>query len=283
MKDLELEDFDQHLSSYKEDFQPDVAAGQRRLRARIGGVSTRQAAVRRLGRPAWFGMAAAVLLLLAAGYFMFTGDTTTFSNDTNAPMAVNLPDGTKVLLQQGAELGYGEKYNQQARRITLAGQAFFEVHKDKTRPFLVNTEETELRVTGTAFNLRINGEELEVEVSEGSVELHRRGEVTAVAAKHRGLSVAGKKCFLAKAENLNRHAWRTGRMTFQGTPLAEVVQTIRNNYGLSVSYDSDCDFPLSGAFAGNDPLGVLRSIAQLGGGELTENPEGSWVLEDICE
>lgn len=279
MKDLDLKDFDQQIASYKAGFQPDLTAAQDRLHARLGAVPVRSAAVRRLGKPAWLGVAATVLLLLVAGYFLFSAGKTTLYNDTDAPLAVTLPDGTEVLLQQGAELSYDKAYNEEERLVTLVGQAFFEVHKDKQRPFLARAAGTVLRVTGTAFNLRIEGEELEVEVSEGSVDLHREGKVMAVGAKQCGRSVPGKQWELMEAENLNLHAWRTGKLTFQGTPLATVLETIGKNYGLKITYTPDCDFPISGAFAADGPLAVLRSIAELGGGNLVESHDGSWVLE----
>jgi len=139
-----------------------------------------------------------------------------------------------------------------------------------------------LRVTGTAFNLRVAEDELEVEVSEGTIELHREGEVTKVGAKQCGLALPGKPCSLMKAANLNRHAWRTGTLTFHATPLAVAIKTIANNYGLTVESPADCDFPVSGTFASDDPVAVLRTFAQLGGGEVKVDSDKEFALVGIC-
>ncbi|MFK8161833.1 MAG: FecR family protein [Lewinella sp.] len=240
------------------------------------------AVVRPLRRFRWSSVAAVVLLLVTAGYLLLAGDgATEFVNTSDAPMAVSLPDGTEVLLQEGATLSYPVDFNETDRHIELSGQAFFEVHKDYDRPFLVNTSETELRVTGTAFNLRIDGEELEVEVSEGSVELHREGLVLPVKAKECGLAYAGKKCVLMKAENLNRHAWRTGTLTFNRTPLNTALKTISNNFGLEIKLPVACDFAVTGNFNGKKPIAVLETIANMDGGSLQELAENRYQMSDM--
>lgn len=289
MKQPDATDFDQHLASYKEDFTPDVFRGLERLRARVDTKSTdvsRPATVRRLSRPSLLSAAAAVLLLLAGAYLALAGNgNTVLLNDTDAPLARVLPDGTRVLLQQEAELTYGKSFNEFDRLIDLKGQAYFEVHKDADRPFLVNTSETELRVTGTAFNLRVNGDEMEVEVSEGAVQLSRKDQVLEVKARHCGLALPGKKCSLMDAANLNRHAWRTGTLRFQGALLPDVVKTIGNNYGYKIDLAGDCNFPVSGTFATDDPVGVLETLAALGGGQLVVHPgqAKSFALKGVCE
>lgn len=269
MNSPDLQNNDQHISSYKESFTPDTEAGLSRLRDRIGESPGSQAKVRRLSRRSILSIAAVALLLLSAGALIFAGDgTTRVENTTNEPMAMSLPDGTEVLLQQGAEISYGADYNVTDRLIDLDGQAYFEVVKDKDRAFLVNTSKTELRVTGTAFNLRVSGEELEVEVSEGSVELHQGGEVFPVKANHCGHIVPGKPCVVMTAKELNRHAWRTGVLRFTDVPFSDVIKTVSNNYGFIVDYPEGCDFPVSSNFSNNDPVSVLQTIADLGQGEL---------------
>lgn len=264
-----MQNFDQYIPSYKEDFSPDVEAGLHKLHDRIGGSSRRQAKVRRLSRRSILSAAAAVLLLLSVGLLIFSGDgSTSIENTTDQPMAVSLPDGTEVLLQQGSGITYGADYNVTDRLIDLDGQAYFQVAKDAERSFLVNTSETELRVTGTAFNLRVTGEELEVEVSEGSVELHRDGDVVPVKANHCGLAVPGKACVVMTAKELNRHAWRTGILRFNDTPFTDVIKTVSNNYGFDVDFTEGCAFPVTSNFSNDDPVSVLQTIADLGQGNL---------------
>ena len=286
MNASDIKDFDKHISSYKEDFTPNASAALTRLHALMGESTNETVAViRPLSKFRWLSAAAVILLLITAGYLAFAGDgVTEIFNATDAPMAVALPDGTEVLLQEGATVSYPVDFNDTDRHIELSGQAFFKVHKDYDRPFLVNTSETELRVTGTAFNLRIDGEELEVEVSEGSVELHREGQVIPVKARQCGLAIPGKKCILIEAENLNRHAWRTGLLTFKSTPLSIALKTISNNFGMEIIVPTACNFPVTGNFDGKNPVAVLETIAAHGSGSLEQLAPGRYQLSDmVCD
>lgn len=283
MNTSDIKNLDQYASSYKEDFTPDTEAALARMRTRLPkSVEPKGAVVRPLGKFWWTSAVAVALLLLTAGYFVFAGDgVTEYANTSGAPMAVALPDGTDVLLQEGAILSYPVDYNETDRHIQLKGQAFFEVEKDADRPFLVTTAETELRVTGTAFNLRIEEDEMEVEVSEGRVELHRQGLVVPVIARQCGLAVLGKKCAVMEAQNLNRHAWRTGTLTFNGTPFNAAIKTISNNFGMDIKVPADCDFPVSGNFVGQNPVDVLRTIASMNSGKLEELAADSYQFSGI--
>lgn len=283
----ELQKIDQHISSYKEDFSPNVEAGLRQLHGRISSAANPPAKVRRLSRRSLLSIAASLLLLISVGFLLLIGDGSThIENATNKAMAVTLPDGTEVLLQQGAELSYGADYNEVDRLIELEGQAYFQVAKNAQRPFLVNTSETELRVTGTAFNLRVEEEELEVEVSEGSIELHREGEVVPVKANQCGLALPGRASVVMTAKDLNRHAWRTGVLRFESLSILEVVEIISNNYGFSVSVTDGCDFPFSGVFSNGDPVSILETVALYGQGELKVVDEETKVFSVLlpnCE
>jgi len=285
-------EIDQLVTSYGTDFTPQVEAGLLKVRQRITagaqhagarkGPAERQVAVTRpLNRRRWLAAAASVLLLVTAGYFIGFSGTTSITNTTEAPLAAELPDGTRVTLQKGAEISYARSYNDTERRIELHGQAYFQVQKDASRPFLVGTSETELRVTGTAFNLRIDGEEMEVEVAEGSVELSRQAEKVQVGVRQCGLAKAGRAPVLMPAPHLNRHAWRTGSLHFDNTPLAEVLETLRKNFRVGIVGVKDCNFEVTATYRSQDPAAILQDIAKLGGLKLRTTND-RYELTGLC-
>ncbi|MEM9930070.1 MAG: FecR domain-containing protein, partial [Bacteroidota bacterium] len=152
MNVTDSDNFNRHLSSYKEGFNPDPEQGLARLYQRLDTAPVvKTATVRSLGQRKWLGIAASLLVLIVAGFLLLREEgATILTNPSPTPMAVELPDGTDVLLQEGASLRYADDYNANDRRVDLDGQAYFQVHKDATRPFLVSTDSTHLRVTGTA-------------------------------------------------------------------------------------------------------------------------------------
>ena len=90
---------------------------------------------------------------------------------------VQMPDGTLVSLEQGSTLDYPDQFSGKTREIYLKGEAFFEVTKDATHPFIVHTELLKTTVLGTSFNVEAypEGNEARVVVVSGKVKV----EVTA--------------------------------------------------------------------------------------------------------
>lgn len=86
---------------------------------------------------------------------------------------VILPDGTAVWLNARSSLHYDKSFNKQLREVYLEGEAFFEVKKDQKRPFIVHTSDIDIRVLGTAFNVKSYGEEDKIEATlvHGSIQV----------------------------------------------------------------------------------------------------------------
>ena len=286
------QDIDSLASDYGNHFTPDVENGLARLHRTID-IDRSGAKVRRLNIRHYLSIAAGILLLITA-FFYFSGDDQVILNDTDQPMAVALPDGSKVILQQGSSISYdgadagwqpgNPSLSQDAeRRVEINGQGFFTVAKDPSRPFLVTGGNTTLRVTGTEFNLRIEDEELEVEVSEGSVELDFEDGTLPIAAKQCGIAKAGARPVMMDAPNLNRHAWRTGQLVFENASLADVITTLHNNWDVEVSLPDGCDYPISGNWKSKDPSAILDGIAKLGGGSCKSKGNNRFDLLDVCK
>ncbi len=67
---------------------------------------------------------------------------------------VKLPDGTTVVLNADSKLSYMHEFSGKIREVYLSGEGYFDVAKDSTRPFIVHTDKINIRVLGTAFNVK---------------------------------------------------------------------------------------------------------------------------------
>lgn len=87
---------------------------------------------------------------------------------------ITLPDGTKVKLNSGSKLIYPSEFEDKMRIVTLEGEAFFDVAKETSRPFFVNTHPISVKVLGTSFNVKSYKEEnyIETTVESGSIEIY---------------------------------------------------------------------------------------------------------------
>ncbi|HMR83076.1 MAG TPA: FecR family protein [Niabella sp.] len=86
---------------------------------------------------------------------------------------VMLPDSTLVVLNSDSRLTYDNRFNRHTREVRLTGEAFFDVKHDSEKPFIVHTEKTDIKVLGTAFNVRNYPQEdlMETSLIRGKIEL----------------------------------------------------------------------------------------------------------------
>lgn len=125
----------------------------------------------------WAAAAAAVFIIwfFARGI----GDTSSKAIDnavsTNAGYKahIDLPDGSKVWLNGDSKITYKGDLKGKTREVFLSGEAFFDIAKDKSRPFIIHTRTINLKVLGTAFNVRSyeNDKETETALVHGSIEV----------------------------------------------------------------------------------------------------------------
>jgi ferric-dicitrate binding protein FerR (iron transport regulator) len=152
-----------------------------------------------------------------------------------------LPDGSSVWLNSGSELKYKSSFNSQIRDVELDGEAFFEVKKDQSRMFRVNTGAVSIEVYGTAFNVKNYSEEkkLEVTVETGNVGVIENGNKLAELTKGKQVSInkeTGVALFnTADVEIVS--AWKNNELVFDGTPFEEVIRYLERWYGVNITIE----------------------------------------------
>jgi len=135
-------------------------------------------------RRAWWmgsGIAASILGLFV---IMRTGEIknntpvtkvagNTISTRPGSKSKIELPDGTQVWLNADSKLEYNGDFSGKLREVKLSGEAYFDVVKDKTRPFIIHTSTVQVKVLGTAFNVRSYPKDKTTETAliRGSVEV----------------------------------------------------------------------------------------------------------------
>lgn len=149
-----------------------------------------------------------------------------------------LDDGTKVYLNADSKLLYPEKFTASSRKVSLDGEAYFEVTADKKHPFVVELPNgAAIEVLGTAFNVQAysKDEDINVALDHGKINL-----VSASNKKHELLpqqklvyKKSTENVFIAKDENTEADsAWKDGYIVFNDTPLAEVIKTLNRVYNV---------------------------------------------------
>jgi len=123
----------------------------------------------------WLKIAAAILLIAGIGILYRVYDVgkkdgavsiaKTFKTKGGERKKITLPDGSTVLLNAQSSLSIGKEFNETCREVVLKGEAYFDVIHNKNKPFKVHTEEFNINVLGTAFNVKAYPDEISSEAT----------------------------------------------------------------------------------------------------------------------
>lgn len=168
---------------------------------------------------------------------------------------VVLPDSSHVWLNALTKIRYDAKFVKDQRKVYLEGEAYFEVTKNPSKPFVIEAGNSITTVLGTAFNLRARKGEttVVVSVSEGKVAFTgklMKKDVKLLPGDKGILDFEKKQVEQVKNPDPNFLAWKTGKLTFKNTPLSEVVSKLSDVYGRSVMVEdaNKADIPFTSTF-----------------------------------
>ena len=95
----------------------------------------------------------------------YTPSNCTIATKYGSKTSVTLPDGTKVWINAGSKLTYGNDFGNTLREVNLTGEAFFDVTHNAEKPFIIHTSKMDIKVLGTEFNVRCYPDEKKIETS----------------------------------------------------------------------------------------------------------------------
>lgn len=164
---------------------------------------------------------------------------------------IRLLDGSQVTLKQGSSLTYTDQFGDEYRQVVLEGEAFFEVKRDETRPFIIATGETSTTVLGTSFNIRQQEQAVTVTVVSGRVslsELNSEQEVILVKGEAGTYLTTSQQLVKDKNKDPNLLSWKTGRLVFDNQPLEVVLKDLSRHYDIEMLSDRTLEETLTVEF-----------------------------------
>ena len=154
-----------------------------------------------------------------------------------------LSDGTKVFLNADSELKYPVEFSDGKRIVDLKGEAYFEVHKDSLRPFVVRVNGAEVTVLGTSFNVNTYGDDGQIyttlvngavrvsSVKNGQAEVLKPGMQSVMDVQSGQLTVR-------EVDVEPYVAWREGRFVFRTMTLDLIMRQLQRWYDFEVFYQN---------------------------------------------
>lgn len=181
----------------------------------------------------------------------------TLSTPKGGQYKLRLPDGTDVWLNAASSITYPTAFTGADRKVTITGEVYFEVAKDKTKPFKVNVDnKSEVEVLGTHFNINSYGDDGSIKTTllEGSVRVASRqwpvgGEektkgreefVTLKPGEQAVSSRAHSPFTIDHSPDLDQvMAWKNGLFNFNKANLKMVMAQLSRWYDIDVKYEGD--------------------------------------------
>lgn len=236
---------------------------------------------------AWIGKVAALVVLGAGGLWAYhqwsaTPDQVLATHQNTETLL--LADQSVAVLYHETVLSYPEKFTNSTREVSMErGEAFFTIAPDKDHPFIIHTRAGDVRVVGTAFNLAVAGDQLEVGVSEGKVMVISSKDTAYVTA---GITARMRDQVIEVADSVDANAWAyaTHRLIFSATPLEQVLRVVEKTYHqpVNVSNSQIKRCTLTGTFDNVSAEKLLTFVAESLNLSLTKNGNGFILQGEGC-
>jgi len=207
---------------------------------------------------------------------------------------IQLSDGTRVWLNSGSKLGYDANYGVKFRKVTLVGEAYFDVAKDAQHPFIVTTSTISIKVLGTQFNLRSysNDKTTEAALIRGQIELtvlknpekkiilkasekltvvNNNEPVAVKATSSTGSArvteetplIALSRIHKAKQDTLPSEAlWLENKLAFDAEEFESIAQKLERRYDVTIVFGNDAVKRLrfTGRFQNESIIKALKAL-----------------------
>jgi transmembrane sensor len=154
---------------------------------------------------------------------------------------VQLPDGSQVWLNAASSLKYPTAFATSERIVELSGEGYFEIEKNKTKPFKVKLADgSEVKVLGTHFNIIAyeNEKSKEVTLLEGSVEITKGNNQQNLTPGQQGRIISSKIILVSAADTEQVTGWKNGQFIFHDADIQSIMRQVARWYDVDIKYET---------------------------------------------
>lgn len=235
----------------------------------------KRAKIKRI-RLAAYPIAAAIALLLAIGGIIHqntrkpeAGQYYTYLTDKNKSH-VTLDDGTKIILNKNSRLTYSNAYGTDKRRVSLEGEAYFEVTKNPEQPFIVDMGNAYVQVLGTAFSIKADkgNDEIKTVLLEGSIRFESSTQkILMVPNQELTFIRSTDKINIRSVNARDNMAWKDGLLRYKSIALCTLLNELEKRYDTPIRVENkkllNPNVTVSGTFTEDQSLkDILQVISR---------------------
>lgn len=166
----------------------------------------------------------------------------TLYTPNGAQFQLQLPDGTNVWLNTASSITYPTIFTGNNRDVTITGEAYFEVARNKSMPFRVKANDMQIEVTGTRFNVNTYTNEpfLTTTLLEGGVKVTRNNSTVQLTPGQQSVSGADGRISTSNQVNTDEvMAWKNGYFQFESASLSTILRQVSRWYNVDIVYDGN--------------------------------------------
>lgn len=195
----------------------------------------------------------------------------TLASNNGSYVTYTLTDGTKVTLNKNSVLEFPVAFNSEERRVKLVGEGYFDVTKDPSKPFIVETDKNiNIKVLGTTFNIESYAADdiVQVDLLSGSVEVScdKDGDFSCIMHPSERFTYDTRtgKMSVEDMIGLDGTEWMYGKLVFCDETLREVSRQLSNHFDVKVVTEDDslARIRFSGSFENHTLDQVLLYMEQ---------------------
>jgi len=245
-------------------------AGQLALSSSIPPIRHRSRASRWHFRPrrtvtAMVGAAAAACLAVVSAPTLLLMWQSDYRTGTGEMRNVTLSDGSSVTLDADSAIAVDYGDGRRGVRL-LAGRAWFDVAHDEKHPFTVAAATARVRVTGTAFDVGLDDDSIDVALARGSVQVASddKAPIALTPGDRIHLTRPSYSVDRSRMAISSMGSWRRGRLVIEDAPLAEGIDQLRRYYPGTIVLTSSKlgQRRVTGVFDADDPEEALRLMVR---------------------
>ena len=224
--------------------------------------------------------AAAITLLVLSTYWL------SIENILYVPagqrVQLTLQDGTEVWLNSQTKFTYPALFTGKERKVTVEGEAFFDVAKNPDKPFIVSSQGVEMKVLGTKFNVHSypGKETIQTSLLEGGLKVYfPHAESKGIILKpDEQVTIKGNQMKISTFPHADYFLWRDGIYSFINEPLIDILKKLELYYDVKiiVKDQSIYNWEYTGKFRQRDGIDeILRMIQRIHKFKISKDEESN--------
>jgi len=204
----------------------------------------------------------------------------------NQKKAFTLADGSRVWVNAGSELRFPKAFNGKKREVYLSGEAYFDIHHDVTKPFIIHTGNLSTTVLGTAFNIKEdkNKHTIQVTVTRGKVSVADGRRLLCILIPNQQIkfNTLNAEAFQSNVNASEVISWKQNDLHFEDVSFGQAITQLEQHFNVKISISNpklkNCRFTGT-SLNGEDLNKILKVMCAFNNATYQTKPDGSIVID----